>query len=191
MKTLILTSLFVVMALITAPTFGQTITFDENGNGTIDGRSLDYSIGPSGVDPVPPGPIPTLFYYLPFPVIAGDLQVFEPAGSTGNISDILRFISDPFTNTSHVYVYSDIETTDVSKDLADVGLPGAWDAIVVQVPEVGLEGGVNGAIYMPTPNQPGGLPTGAPITYNFISDVPEPATICLLAIGGLALLRRK
>jgi len=29
------------------------------------------------------------------------------------------------------------------------------------------------------------------VTYNFTSDIPEPATICLLSFGALSLIRRK
>jgi hypothetical protein len=186
MKTLILTSLFIGMAFMTAPTFGADVSLDENGNGVWDGHQLDYGIGDAGVDPVS---MPTLFYYLPFPVVQGDLQVTEPDGT---LSDVLRFISDATINASRVYVYSDMETTDIAKDLADVGLPQPWQNVFV-TEERGLEGGLNGVTYLPTPNQPGYFTAAgaAPITYEFISDVPEPATICLLGLGCLLLRRKK
>jgi hypothetical protein len=186
MKKLIAISLFISL-LVAGMASAQIISFDENGNGTIDGRPLDYGIGDSGVDPVP---TPTLFYYLPFPVVQGDLQIFEPDGT---ISDVLRFTNTPGANFGRVYVYSDNTDIDVGKaDLADVGIPQPWTGgIVVTMPEAGSENGWNGVIWQPTPNQPGGLTATAPITYNFTSDVPEPVTLALLGLGGLLLRKRK
>jgi hypothetical protein len=189
MKRLILISLCVCAALVTAPAAGQIVNFDENGIGTIDGNQLlrGFDIPPvPGVDP-----IPTLFYVLPFtfPVAQGDVQVIEP--DNGTISDVLRFVSDSSTNTSRVYVYSDLETSGIDKDLADVGIPQPWINVVV-VTEVGLEGGVNGIHWLPGLDQPGSPPAGvAPISYSFTSDVPEPATMCLLGLGALLLRRKK
>jgi hypothetical protein len=188
MKRLMLISLCISAAFITLPAMGQIITFDENGKGAFDdGRTLDYGIGDAGVDPVP---LPTLFYYLPFPVVQGDVAVLEPG--TNLVSDVLRFTTDPAINASRVYIYSDMESTDITKDLADVGIPQLGGTNVAIVFERGLEGGLNGVTWVPTGNLPGGSPAGAaPITYNFISDVPEPATVCLLGLGALSLIRRK
>jgi hypothetical protein len=189
MKTFITISICMFAAFMVTPAMGQAIpsvSFDENGTGLWNGNQLDHGIGDAGVDPVVQ--LPTLFYYLPFPVVEGDLQVIEPDGT---LSDVLRFITYPTINASRVYVYSDIEATDIVKDLADVGLPNPWHNVVL-TQETGLEGGLNGVIWEPTPNDPGASPAGAaPVTYGFISDVPEPATMCLLAIGSFALLGRK
>ena len=66
----------------------------------------------------------------------------------------------------------------------------------VHLVEVPNEGGVEAVLYTPGPGQPGfdpSLPPGS--TYNFISDVPEPASATLLLAGfgilGLRFMRRK
>jgi hypothetical protein len=61
----------------------------------------------------------------------------------------------------------------------------------VSILEIGPEGN-NGALYIPSPTQPGGdaagflFPDG--LAYNIISDVPEPASLSLAALGGAAWL---
>jgi hypothetical protein len=194
MRKLILLILFVSLLAVgvaSAAIAPQIISFDENGNGTFNGQPLNYSIGDSGV-PNPSAPLPTLYYILPFGVVEGDLQISE-APTYAALSDVLRFVDDPTTNTSRVYVYSDYEITDVSRDLADVGMPQPWQNVVI-VPEVGPEDGFNGVFYVPGPGQPGGplaLSVTGPVAYQFISDVPEPVTLALLGLGGLLLRRRK
>jgi hypothetical protein len=56
--------------------------------------------------------------------------------------------------------------------------------------EVGPEGN-NGAFYTPNPGDPGYDPTVGLLAYNFISDVPEPATMALLGLGVPLVLRRR
>jgi hypothetical protein len=153
MKTLILTSLFVTMAFIAAPTFGLNVAFDENGNGTFNGTPLQWGMGVSGVDPTPPGPIATLTYTLPFMVVPGDLQVIEPDGT---VSDVLRFANIPGTTFTGVYVYSDSDPLAPGTDKADTQLPLPWTGgPVVAMLEAGSEGGWNGVSYTPGFNDPG------------------------------------
>jgi hypothetical protein len=183
MKKLITICLVCVCVLLTtAASQGMIITFDENGHGDVDGTPLKY-----GVD-TPPIGHETLYYVLPFEGVAeGDIVVMEPPETASIISDILRFINvDGQGPEARVYVYSDFG----EPDLADTGIPAVWKPVDGEYPpcpplymtEVGLEGGMNGIRY-----DTGGYPE----TYIFISDVPEPATICLLSLGALSLLRRK
>jgi hypothetical protein len=50
----------------------------------------------------------------------------------------------------------------------------------------------NGLFYQPTANQPGAIPTGAPIHYNFVSDgVPEPGMLCFATCAAGLLFRKR
>jgi hypothetical protein len=180
-----LITIFLVCACVvlttTAARGGLIMSFDENGNGTLDtGTSiipLDY-----GVED-------TLYYVLPIAVVEGDVAVMEESGLIDTISDVLRFVNDPAGAVgSRIYVYSDIGES----DLADVGIP-PLGSNVVEVREVVVNGLIGVFDYTPASGQPGCNPNpgGTLHTYNFTSDVPEPATIALLGLGVLSLLRRK
>jgi hypothetical protein len=71
--------------------------------------------------------------------------------------------------------------------LADTGFPNGSYTNVVTLQEVVFADGSNGVIYTPTATQPGFVP-GFAVTYNIISDAPEPATLALVGIAVLALL---
>jgi hypothetical protein len=168
-----------------------SVSFDENGNGSWDGGLLTSGFN----TPQEGGGHATLYYDLsPLAtgaengVVSGDVVITEPDGLT---SDILRFIDDG----SFVYVYSDNSDSDpCGSDLADTGIPTVWSP-VVYMDEVGAEGGWTGITYTPTSGQPGYLywddDPSKTVTYYFTSDVPEPATLSLLALGGLAVLIRR
>ncbi len=175
-----------VCALLTTAAWGNyivNITFDENGIGDVDGTPLysDVDTPPEGI----PGHA-TLYYVLPEEVVEGDVVIYEPdalGNPTSKISDILRFdVATP----PCVFVYSD--NSDGANEKADTGIPTEWTN-VVRVPEEGSENGWNGLHYTPMEGQPGY--TGGGVTYVFTSDVPEPATICILGLGALSLIRRK
>jgi hypothetical protein len=176
------------------------ITIDENGNGT--GTITDQTgvvtpfVLPAVVGPDPgPGGLPSVLQYqwpaavLP-PFVVGDLGLLEIVGTQP--SDLVRFnnvgaVAPIFT----IAFYSDVaESTFEIPDLADVGLPTANLTNLLILDEIGPEGGPNGLVYTPGPNNPGYVP-GFQTTYEIISDVPEPGTMALLALGGLALIRRR
>jgi hypothetical protein len=185
MKKLI--TICLVCVLTAAASQGMVITLDENGHGNVDGTPLVY-----GVDNPPVGNWATLYYVLPFTtgVVTGDVAALEPQ-ITSQISDVLRFINVQQEAgggiEARVYVYSEMETRDIPPyDLADTGIPSLWtsgaDHDPVYVNEVGPEG-FNYVDYTPLGQ--------TEITYHFISDIPEPATICMLGLGALSLIRRK
>ena len=164
----------------TASAVVPVITFDENGNGTsYDGTSLPWNIGSDGG----PGGMANAFYYQNGPHLVGDLLIQEIIG--GPLSDVVRFGPD-----GTIFFYSEVPEQGESQDKADIGLPSAYYTNQYQVTEVGLEG-YNWVDYTPSANQPRFVASVPDLTYHIISDVPEPATLSLLALGGLLALRRR
>jgi len=168
-----------VCALLTTAAWGNIIvvSFDENGNGNVNNNGVITPLAYKILNGTP-----NLTYQPPlhvYPFVSGDLVVMESGTTT--ISDVVRFVGAQFA------VYSD--NSDGSDSLADIGIPELLSN-VVYVDEVGLENGMNGVVYTPTAGQPGWNTTNA-VTYNFISDIPEPATMCLLGLGAFALQRSK
>jgi hypothetical protein len=187
MKTLVISSIALIVVLSVRPASAQTFTFDENGKGTITTGSGTISITGS------PTPAP-LTYKLGYASTAGDIVVVEPGTPNNAPSDILRFDAN-----GNVTVFSDFESGEVP-DLADVAaLPTPSTNAVFPLENgpggaPGIEGGMNGLFgYTPPVGTPGSGPsTAGPVTFNFISDVPEPSTWGLLVVGlGVALLARR
>jgi hypothetical protein len=156
-------------ALVVIPAFASpiAISIDENGNGR------PYSIG---TDPGPGGLTSVLIYTLPFPGIQGDVFLTD----SGFVLDLLRF-----NGNSTVIFYSDnIDGLDSIGDTLNP--PGSFYPNNVTIAEIGPEGN-NRATYTPTAGQPGYGTPDFTVTYNFVSDVPEPSSLWLL-VGGLGAL---
>jgi hypothetical protein len=169
---------------VSATLFGQalpTITFDENGKGNFNGSLLPYTVAP---DPSGGVTANVLIYQLPFQVVSGDVALVEPNQPTGVYSDLVRFFTPATGGQSLLIFYSDVEPGD-PLDLADSGLPFAPNAIPIN--EVGPENS-NGAVWTPAPGMPGS--TSAPVQYNIVSDVPEPASAALCGLGLLFVVNR-
>ena len=177
-----------VLVLITGAAFGASITynFDENCNGTVvtggGSAKLDCQMWKD-----PTSGTTTALYRLPGALgslTSGDFRVLE-SPALGDFSDVLRFNQD----LGGVFVFSD---NDGAADMADVGIP-VVDIThpFVQDFEVSLGGNKNGVSYNPGSGNPGFQP-GNDVTYNFVSDTPEPATYLLLAVPlALISLRRR
>lgn len=168
---------------------------DENGNGAIIGAGSVL-----GYDPFPlttpyvgsnpglvhdfyPGGGTTLRYALPVTdVTSGDLLITDPSGA---VSDLIRF------EPGYVFFYS----LPGGGSLADTVIPSNLQANNITIPEVTLADGQIGALWEPLPGQPGFAPEAAAANstfgWNIVSDVPEPASVALLGLGGLLVLLRK
>ncbi|PYJ07566.1 MAG: hypothetical protein DME25_03570, partial [Verrucomicrobia bacterium] len=162
-----------------------TITFDENGNSLIDLRDGSPLVpAPWGMlaDPTQPGNPPVLTYFLPGPIVNGDVRIWEDA-SFSILSDVLRFTDAQGNLTGQtadrmIYYSERPEPGEVPPfELADTGFPPFLLPIDGGgVAETGPEGGPNGFTWAP----------GGPWDniYNGISDVPEPGPLSWLALGG-------
>jgi hypothetical protein len=185
MKKLVTICAVCVCVLLTTAAWGTyTTNIDENGNGTFDDGS---------------GNLITLLhmpnqcrYYIPFDsLVQGDLVIYEPGTTT--ISDVLRFsnnLAQPGTGLLSVYSAREVGEQP-PYDLADVATMPTLGSNVFYMDEQGFENGWNGVTYTPVSGQPGYITSGQTVTYNFTSDVPEPATIALLGLGALGLLRKR
>lgn len=182
---------------------GPRVIVDENGHGIFIDTNGNTSTLP--VDTTVSG---ALAYKLPFRVTIGDVVLNEESALLDDHStipsDLIRFANHidpnvPANSYGQLIFYSDLESGETTPDLADVGLARILiDTNNLQtLNEVGLEGGLNGAIY--TPGLTGGVSAQPGYTDNFftssntttephyalISDsTPLPAS----AWAGLALL---
>jgi hypothetical protein len=167
-----------------AAQFSISITADENGHATFTNTNNFFSNLPFAqiTDPGPGGLTNVVNYGMLNPpgLVGGDLVLLDG----GLMSDLIRF--DPTTNSGSFFFYSD---QDGGIDaLADIGMPTLLNTNVVSLPEVSLGVGEFGLVYTPTAGQPGFVAGSAgPVTYTFLSDVPEPASLILVG-SSLALL---
>ncbi len=192
-------------------------TFDENGNAYYQTTpfSTEIPITPI-IETDPTGRVPSpetvLVYPMPFPSTSpGDLVVSEvgPNGEPGGYGDIVTFYNAP-TGGGYVIFYS-LDTVYHGPDYGYNHLMGTAYADILQ----GDFDNVLANPYQPDaplypvqylneyitanpdfPEAPGGIgwfiyTDQANYTYLFISDVPEPSTLGLLALGALGLLWRK
>jgi hypothetical protein len=179
------------------------ISFDENGHGSwqseVGGGTLVWGMGipqQTGTS----DQYATLYYELPVIVVGGDLVIYEPTLTGGQVSDVLRFVNNYNPNGGYqgrVYVYSELEAGETNPELADTRIPYDFLDWRAGMEEQGTEDGWNGVVYtpqyVPGTNQymPGYMESLYSVTYNFTSDVPEPATIGILGLGALSLLRKR
>jgi hypothetical protein len=156
------------------------VIIDENGNGTLNGDPLLWSVGQ---DSGPGGLSNALIYQFPTTLgnwTVGDLLLQEPSGSGGG-SDLIRFNPD---NT--LVFYSDMDGAIL--DIADIGIPPDRYPNNLTRTELVNGDGSDGIFYVPTEGSNPGFLTGLQVEYHIISEVPEPSTFVLMAMGILGLL---
>jgi hypothetical protein len=171
----------VTAALGGGPVFGP-YSFDENGNGMGPGGPIP---GVIGIDPLTGQP--ALVYALPFAPAPGDVLLTESGAGSNVVSDVFRFFQN------NLIVYSEREPGETNFDLADVLVfPPLQPNVAGAFAEVGPEGS-NGFVWLPAPGSGAPGDVGVPVQYNFISDVPEPATVTLvgLSLVGLWAINRR
>jgi hypothetical protein len=187
-KTLTVCASILSAAAITAfaQAGGGILTFNENGIATLNNApypSLGLINDPTGGSPT--GKV--LAYPLQGLVTPGDVGLLEPnSPTTGELSDLVRFFNPAGGGQSLLLFYSAVDPGDPTTSLADVGIPPAPNAILIN--ETGVEEINTSAIWTPLPGQPGFDTTGIIGTYDIISDqpAPEPGSGALL-LGGLGL----
>jgi len=185
----LMVSLYVLtlaLGLVSASAFGSVI--EAVCRESVTNPCPGFAI-PGGGEAIPhaPGPfratigeVGNHLQFLPFLAFGGDVVINEPNGA---FSDDVQFNSAVLGFGHDVFMFSEQESPfdalDVTPPPGFVPSPNA-----VFVTEVGSES-VNGVIYKVI--SPDGHVNAV---YTIISDVPEPGTLSLLGIGGLALFKR-
>src|SRR5260370_40618398 len=159
--------LCVVAVGFVQPVIAAVVTLDENGNGMGPTGPIPFVMAP---DPTPGGGGAVLTYILPFPVASGDVQLVNLSEFPNQQSDFVRYMASDASvgGAPAVLFYSDNGDTDLTHDLADVGLPQTLPGPAVGVTETGSEG-MNSAVYTPPfPSHPVFTAPApfAPITYD-------------------------
>ena len=162
------------------------ITVNEAGNGSIlfPGSSSASLPGVLAADPGPGGLASALTYNLLGPpgLIAGDVILTDPSTAQ---SDLIRFNpANADTGYAASLVFYSIAG---GSFLADTGLPSGRYTNLLTFAEVTLPSGAIGLQYTPTSTQPGFVP-GFAVSYDIISDVPEPGSLSFTVTAGVLLL---
>ncbi len=172
-----------------------SIRVDENGNGFLTSAAGVVFKLPFDKrnDPGPGGLANVLTYSLLAPpaLTAGDVLINDPGFGLG---DVVRFNPNEVCVDGTVgclVFYSDIVPGDAADALADTPTPPlAFYANTVTINEVGTEEN-NFAMYPAVgfvlAGQPGFVNAANPVNYLLISDVPEPASLAILAVSLLGM----
>jgi hypothetical protein len=161
----------------------EFIRVDENGDGSSS-SSVFLPVFFQN-DPSPGGLLNVLTYSLlnPSGLTAGDLLIDEPGGLLG---DVVRFNPNELCNgmPGCLLFYSLGPPFDSLADKSS--LPSSFYANQATL----AEDATGQVIYTPVAGQPGFVAGAAgPVTYDLISDVPEPASLAILGVAlGLFLL---
>ena len=162
-----------------------TFVFDELGYGSLNGTPVPYYVG---TDPTGRSLDPVLIYSLDTPSLApGDIAVNDI--DNGPVEDIVTFYNPPAGGGEIIFYSLDTILNPIEQGLNGVG--PAWADITPVSFNLVLANLSANVQYI---NENGNeyenwfdYSDGSGVVFKFYSDVPEPSTFGLLALGGLAL----